>query len=51
MSELRQKIQYCLNNKNDPNIPLSFLTLMTAASVPITALGLLHISCFLYKKY
>ena len=51
MSELVQKLEYCSNNKNDPNIPLFFLTLVIADSIQITALGLVHISCFLNKNY
>ena len=51
MSELVQKLQYCSNNKNDANIPLFFLTLVIADSIQITALGLVHISCFLNKNY
>lgn len=51
MLELVQKLQYCSNNKNDPNTHLFFLTLVTADSTQITALGLVHISCFLNKNY
>ena len=50
MSELVQKLEYCSINKNDLNIPLFFLTLVIADSIPISALGLVHISCFLNKK-